>query len=336
MTVRQPTSLLWFVGPLLAVYGAALWVVEVLPRVETPGAVAMGLTLDLVVLVPLLFYVVLVRGRGWPAIALAPVVLLSFGAASFLIPAEHQTLLDALGYALPVIELALVGYVGYKAWRVIRAKQAANIAGGDFYDRVRETLRGVLDVPAAASALAYEISIFHYAFATRRPEASPHRFSYDRRSGYGAVFAAILMAATVELVALHFLLHAWSETAALIHAVVSVYGILWLVGDYRAMRSRPHELEAEGLRLRYGIRWDLTVPWSDIAAIRRTRQPAPGDDYLNLVPVGSPRYVVDLRAPVEAVGPYGITRAVRRIGLIVDRPEAFEAQLQDRGLHVEP
>ena len=334
MTVRHPTSPLWFAAPLLAVYAAAFFVVEVLPQVDAPGAVAAGLTVDLVVLVPALFYVVMVRGRGWPVISLAPVALLSFGAASVLVPDEHHGLLDVLGYALPVVELGLVGYVGYKAWRVIRANREARAAGGDVYDRVRDTLRDAFDAPAVAGALAYEVSLFHYAFAVRRPERPEHGASYHRRSGYGAVFAAVLMAAALELVAVHFLLRAWSETAALVHVALSVYGVVWLVGDYRAMRRRPHELRDDGLRLRYGLRWDLAVAWEHISHVERTRRPPTGDDSLNTVPVGSPQYVVELHAPAEAVGPYGITKDVRRVGLIVDDPQAFESRLQDCGVDV--
>ena len=336
MTVRQPTSLLWFAAPLAAVYAAAFFIVEVLPRADAPDAVAAGLTFDLVVLVPALFYVAVVRGRGWPTVTLAPVVLLSFGAASLLVPAKHRALLNALAYALPAIEIALVGYVGYKAWRVVRANREASAAGGDFYDRVREALRGAFDVPAVVGALAYEVSLFHYAFAVRRAERPEHGFTYHRRSGYGAVFSAVLVAAAVELVAVHLLLQAWSETAALVHVALSLYGVVWLTGDYRAMRRRPHELRADGLRLRYGLRWDLDVAWDRVARIRRTRQPATGDDYLSTVPVGSPRYVIELRGPVAATGPYGIARDVRRVGLIVDEPEPFEERLREVGVAIEP
>ncbi|MGK7295922.1 MAG: hypothetical protein ACNS61_08875, partial [Candidatus Wenzhouxiangella sp. M2_3B_020] len=146
---------------------------------------------------------------------------------------------------------------------------------------------------------------------------------------------AILMVAAVELVAVHILLQMWSETAALIHAALSLYGVVWLIGDYRAIRRRPHQLRATGMRVRYGLRWDLEATWDQVALARRTRQPAPGDDYLSTVPVGSPRYVVELRAPVEATGPYGITRDVRRIGLVVDEPEAFEERLRSLGVQIE-
>lgn len=332
MTLRQPTSPLWFGVPLLAVYASAFFLLEVLPRTLDPGAIAAGLTVDLVVLVPVLYYVVLVRGRGWPAITLAPVFLLSVGAASLLVPPEHHALLNAIGYALPVAEVAVVGFVGYKAWRIAGANRAASAAGGDFYDRVRDTLRGTFDAPAVVGALAYEVSLVHYAFALRAPERTAHSFTYHRRSGYGAVLVALLMAAALELVGVHFLLRSWSGTAAGLHAALSLYGIVWLVGDYRAMRRRPHELGASGLRVRLGLRWDLDVAWDQVDLVRRTRQPVPGDDYLSTVPVGSPQYVVELRAPVEATGPYGHTRAVQRVGLIVDDAQAFEERLRSLGV----
>jgi hypothetical protein len=334
MTLRWPTSPLWFVGPLLAAYATAFVVVEMLPRIDAPGAVATGLTVDLVVLVPALYYATFVRGRGWPAVSLAPVFLLSYGAASLLVPAEHHALLNAIGIAFPALELGLLGYVGYKAWQVVRANREARAAQGDFYDRVRETLRGALDAPAVAGALAYEVSLFHYAFSLRRPEPPPHGFTYHRASGYQTVFGAILVMAAVELIGVHILLQMWSETAALIHVVLSGYGLFWLVGDYRAMRRRPHELRDSGLRVRYGLRWNLDAPWSQVARVRRTRRPAPGDDYLSTVSMTSPRYVIELRKPVEATGPYGLTRDVQRVGLVVDDSAAFEERLQRLGVEV--
>lgn len=335
MTIRWPTSPLWFIAPLLAAYTAAFFVIGILPRAGSPGAVASGLTVDLVILIPALYYVIFIRGRDWAAVTLAPVFLLSYVAASLLIPAEHHALLSAIGYGIPAIELALVGYVSYKAWHVVRANREARTAEGDFYDRLRETLRGAFDVPAVVGAIAYEVSLFHYAFSFRRTETPAHGFTYHRQSGYGAVFAALLMIAAVELIAVHILLLMWSGTAALIHAALSLYGAVWLVGDYRAMRCRPHELRASGVRVRYGLRWDLKATWSQVACVRRTRQPAPGDDYLSTVSVSSPRYVIELRESVEATGPYGITRDVQRIGIIVDDREAFEARLRSLGVHIE-
>lgn len=329
--LRQATSPLWFLGPLLAMYAAAFYVVEVLPQAARPNLVAGGLTIDLVLLVPALFYVVLVRGRGWPTITLAPVFLLSVLAAFSIIPAEHDALLQAVGYGVPAVELALLGFVGHKAWRIIRARRNETTEP-DIYRRMRAITRDAFDVPAVANALAYEISVFRYAFSGRQAARPSHGISYHGE--YSAVFAAVLIAASVELVAGHVLLSLWSSTAAIVHLVLGVYGAIWFVGDYRAMRRRPHELRPDVLRLQCGLRWEIEVPWSDVAAVRRTRR-APSDDaYLSTVPIGSPRYVVALHDPVEAIGPYGLTRMVTSIGLCVDDPHAFETRLQDLGVAI--
>lgn len=334
--LRQHTSALWFAGPLVAVYATAFGFLEVLPRTSGPGAIAAGLTIDLVVLVPALYYWVMVRGRQWPSITLAPVILLSFGAASFLIPQQHHTVLSAVGFLLPAVELSLVGYVSYRAWRLIRSPASNQENEADFYDRIRKTLRGAFGAPAFAGALAYEVSLFHYALSFRPAVAREDGFSYHHRSGYGAVLGALLMAAALELVGVHLLLRMWSETAVWIHGGLSVYAVLWLLGDYRAMRRRPHQVGHEDIRIRCGLRWDIEASWEEVALVRRSRRPEIQEDYLNAVPLGDPRYIVEFSEPIEAVGPYGITRKIRSVGVLIDDSAAFEQRVRTLGLAFEP
>jgi hypothetical protein len=336
MTVRQFSSPLWFIGPLIIAYTAAMFVMGMLPRLEAPGVVAVALTLDLVILVPLLYYAVLVRGRGWPAVTVVPVFLASMGATSLLLPDQHHAMLDMVGLAVPIAEVGLLGYISLKAWRIVRLNRAARTSDGDFYDRMRQTMRGAFDVPAVTGVLAYEVSLFHYAF-TMRPNVVPaHGFTYHRRGGYEAVFAAILMVAAVELVAVHFLLYAWIPAVAYIHAGLSLYGIIWLTGDYRAMRRRPHEVRDSELRIRFGLRWDVRVAWSQIARVDRFHRSAFPDGFLNTVPIGDPRYIIELGEPVSAIGPYGVLRTVRRIGMAVDDPDSFEERLRSLGVPIQP
>lgn len=333
-TLERPLSRLWFAIPLAAVYLTTFLVLDLLPRTVAPGALATGLTVDLVVLVPALYYYTMIRGRGWPAITLAPLFLVSFGVASVVIPGEHQTLLSVIGYAIPAVEVGVLGYAGYHGWRVVRANARTGSERGDFYDRMRETLRGAFDAPAFTGALAYELSLLHYAFSLPR-RAPEHGFTQHRRSGYGAILAALLMAAGVELFGVHLLLRSWSEVAVWIHVGLSLYGIIWLVGDYRAIRSRPHVIGHGGLRVRCGLRWDVDLPWDRVASIRRTRVPPTDDGYLNAVPLGTPRYLVELSEPVRATGPYGTTREVRSVGILVDDAERFEDRLAEAGVRVE-
>ena len=98
----------WFAIPLIGIYASAFFIITSLPGIAAPGIVAAAVTIDLIVVVPLLYYIVLVRGRKWPPVTVLPVFLLSFAAASFILPSDQQALLNAVGYALPIIEFAIL------------------------------------------------------------------------------------------------------------------------------------------------------------------------------------------------------------------------------------
>ena len=332
VTSRLRPAILWFALPLATIYAAAFYVAGKLPSVDHPDALAVGLTLDLTVLVPGLYYVVLVRRHGWPAFSTAAVFLLSVLAASWVVPPTHQSLLRLIQFAVPAVELTVVGYIFVKAYRTFRRAQPAR-GDGDAYDRLRRITRSALDVPSAAGVLAYELAVFYYAFAPGRPARQVEgegAFSYHRKSGYGAVLAALLMAAALELTAGHFLLRQWSATAVWIHLGLSLYGVLWLIGDYRAQRQRPIRLDRDRLRLCCGIRWDVEVPWHQVRSIERKpsfRTWSGRKDVLNLHVLGRPHFLIELERPVRAEGPYGVGRDVLKIGFNVDDPERFAERL---------
>ena len=325
MTVSaKRTHPLWFLLPFLAIYAAVFLVLDKLPSSTAPSLLATGLTLDLMVLVPLLYYLVFIRGRGLPAVTIGPVMIASYLAATFIVPKNYQDTLDLLALAIPLVELGLVGFIGYKIFRIVRAGRAASRREGDFYDQLRETLKQAIDIPTAVNLVASEVAILYYVFSRNKESTEKNHLTYHKHSGYTAVFAALLIAGLTELVAIHFLLQSWSETAALIHLFVSGYAILWVIGDYRAMKRRPHILNEHGLQLRLGLRWEIAVRHDQIASIERNRNPKEGTDYLSLVSIGSPTYVIRLIEPIVAHGLYGMRRTVERIGIGVDDQEVFD------------
>jgi hypothetical protein len=292
------------------------------------------LSIDLAVLVPLVYFLVMVRNRGWSPITTIPVFLLSFGLALLIIPKDGHGLLDSIGLVLPFIELGLLGYVGAKAIQVIKASKQANSANGDFYDSLRTVLSEVLEVRAVANALAYEIAVIYFAFSIRPARTDPSFITYHTRSGYGAIVGAILMAACFELTAIHFLLRSWSTIAVVVHAALSLYAIIWLIGDYRAMTKRPHRIDSTGIRVRNGLRWNVEIEWTQIECVRRVRQTPKADEYVNAVPFGSPRYVIELKTSQHALGPYGIEKTASSVGLRVDDESDFEARLGSYDIEV--
>jgi hypothetical protein len=337
---RQPTSFrafafhpLTFVIAAAAVYAAALAVVAILPSVASPGVVAAGLTFDLTVFVPLLYWLLLVRGRGWPGFTVVGVFLLSLAGAAAVLPAANQGALARLKWLGVPAEAALVVYLVVRAVRAVGGRRAA-AAGGDVFNGLRTTVRELLPVRAVAEAVAYEVATLYYALFSWRaaPATAGARavFTHHRRIAYGGVVGGLMVAVAAETLPIHLLLGRWSATAAWVLTGLSLYTLLWLFGDYRALVLRPTLLRGEVLEVRIGLRWNLEVPLAAIRGHRRVRAAPPPrrtPGYLRAVPIGWPRILLELVEPIEARGPYGLRKEVRLLGLIVDDEEAFLASL---------
>ena len=326
MTLTSPRPawpLATFAALASAVYAVAVFgVVPLLARVPHPEAVAAGLVVDLVVLVPLAYAALVVRVRGWRAATLGPVIALSGLGAWLVLPETHRGLLTV---AVPLAEAGLIVATAVALIRLARRGTA-----GDPYDRIRAATAGLLGDHPGSRAIASEMAVFRYALgrlSAPAPEAGV--FPYRRSSGYGAVLAGLGVAAVAELVGGHLLvLHLWGRTAALVHAALSGYALLWLWADWRALGARPIRLGADALHVRCGLRWSACVPLDAIEAVYRVRGPLPTDaPLLDASALKKPQFILDLRWPVEAEGPYGLRRTVRRVAVGVDEPERFLAEM---------
>ena len=240
--------------------------------------------------------------------------------------------------AIPA-ELLLLTIVARRAIAMSRA--LASDERDDALESLRRAALELVEAPRAAEIIAYEAAVLWYAVAGGRRNTSAvegsvspatESFGVRRKSGYGPVLIAILFALVAEGIAVHLLVRHWNAVAAWILTILTAYAAVWLLGDYRALGRRTIVLTADELIVRMGLRWTLRVPLARIRAVRATSgsgEPR-GPDHLHAVILGSERQVVELDAPMEATGFYGIRRQVRTIGLSVDEPERFLAILEGR------
>ena len=117
-----------------------------------------------------------------------------------------------------------------------------------------------------------EIGIWRSLFllVTRRvPGRGPgvEAFSYVR--AVAPIMGAFIFVSALELVVVHLLLP-W-EVIRLILLVLSVWGLLWMVGYLASMKVFPHLVGPEELRVRSGTGADIVVPWEAVAAVRQRR-----------------------------------------------------------------
>jgi len=315
---------------------AALFVARHLPAAPNPDALALALVVDLVVLVPLAYYVLLVRGQGWPVGTTAIVVLGCIYVAHAIVPDAHDGPLQVLTYVIVPAELFLSGYVLTRTLRSIRRirQRAGDAAAGDLLDHLRTTMHEVVDVRRVADAVAHEMAVLYYALFAWRTDPAPIQqqegaFTYHRTSGYGAILSAVLMAVVTELIAFHILLNLWSPVAAWIHTGVVAYGTLFLIGDYRAMRFRPIFVTGEAVHVRCGLRWTVAIPREEIAGVEPMRRAVEDDDgYFSAAAAMKPDLVLRLHAPTTVDGPYGMTRTAQLIGVSADDEQGLAEALR--------
>ncbi len=179
-----------------------------------------------------------------------------------------------------------------------------------------------------AGILAHELALIAFALAgwRMRPRADARTFTIHRRSDWNVAAVGLGLLVVVEAVPVHFAAMDKSPAIAWVLSALSLYALLWLIGDYQALRLRPCVLEEDALRVRVGMRWKVQIPRAAIASLAPVRGNPPGRrerGYLRATVFGDPALLLELTAPVTAIGPYGLTRTVRRIGLSPDDPQAL-------------
>ncbi|MFY9825317.1 MAG: hypothetical protein WAM82_28320 [Thermoanaerobaculia bacterium] len=310
-----------------AVYAVAITLERMRPVLHRPEAVSLGLLVDLLVVVPIAFYLLAVRRAGWPARTLVPLFLFSLSGAALVLP-DQREMLKLLSEILSVpAEIGLVGWIAARTSRSLKSTRGAGT--GDMLERLRQVAREILPARAVAEAIAFEMAVLYFSLFAwrRRPHVPPmaRSFTYHRKSGYGALGFALLIVTLAEAIPVHLLVARWSLRGAWLLTALAAYGMLWFLADFRATRLRPILLDEETLTLRTGLRWTVRIPRSHIAAIHKTA-PKSEPFIRAALPATTPLWI-ELTEPVTAQGPYGKLKLARWISLSVDDAKAFREAL---------
>lgn len=291
----------------------------------------LGVTLDLTLLIPTLYWFLVVRGKGWPLIGILPVFLASLVLASFILPDSRQGALQVMKYLAVPAELTLVGILIHRARKAVHIGRAGACAYPS--ERIRHAVDEMVPNDRVAAIIGFEVSMLWYALLSWRSGAErdpvdARTYTHHEKGGYGAVVGVVLLAIAVEIIPIHALLARWSPTFAWIATGLSLYGALWLIGDFRALKLHATGLNADRLTVRFGVRWRLSVPRERIESVRVVGASAVLDDVdLRMALPGSRRLAIHLKDPVEATGPYGVRRQVRVFELGLDDPEDLHREL---------
>jgi len=313
------------------IYAAAVTMVRMRPELRHPDAVSIGILIDLLVVVPLVFYVLPVRRAGWPARTLIPLFLFSLTGAALVLPDQREMLKRASEILSVPAEIGLVAWIAVRTRRSLRSLRSTSGPGADdMLDRLRKVAREIVPLRGVSEAIGFEMAVVYYslfAWRRRRPPLDPATrvFTYHRTNGYGALGFALLIVTIAEAIPVHLLVTRWSPRGAWLLTALAAYGMLWFLADYRATRLRPILLDDDTLCLRTGLRWTVRIPRTHIVAIHKKAPKA--EPFLRATLPGTTPLWIELSEPVTAQGPYGKEKKAQWISVAVDEVKAFREAL---------
>ncbi len=284
---------------------------------------AWAFTCDLTISLPLLWWLFAVRPSRAGAVTLIPLFLAGVSMAAKIIPPSQHAFVDQLRYIAAPLDLLTIALV---ARRVARIR---GLGGDDPLDRIERACAELFGGGRAARVVAFEIATLYYAFFGWRKRA-PEGFTVHQRSGWPAIAGVFVFLIGIESVAAHLIVQLWSVKAAWIVTALDVYGVLWLLGDYQALRLRPTRIGGDTLVVNYGMRWRITIPLAAIASI----DPVLNEDewkrknVLKVAMLDDPCLIIRLKTPHTAHGLAGMTRTIDAVAMLADDDSGFAEALR--------
>ncbi len=289
---------------------------------------AVGITYDLALTAPLFYYLAIRRTRI-PKLTVALVFSAGLLTSFYLLPAEHRTHSEALlKFAVPVLELSLVGFVGFKTYKALSIYKRKSAKTCDLKSVLEQVCEELFGKSRIAKAVAFEASIFAYAFLPlRATESDGYAFSYSKQRGTNALFAACIFIVAGETLVLHFVISRWSIVAAWILTISSLYILVMFVAQFRALRKRPVEVLPETLVIRCGLFCEAVIPRKDIESVAsfEYREGADPETYQAAFLKGfeNMNVLINLKREATAYGPYWTKQNFKRMAFFVDQKTEF-------------
>lgn len=296
-----------------------------------PSSFSIGIIFDLLFTVPLIYFL-LIRKTTIPKTTVIPFLIVGIVICSLILPAENQQYLNFFKtWLLPIVELFILSFVIYNLRKGIKHYKINKSETFDFYTTLKKTCYEMLP-KAVVVPVVTEIAVFYYGFIYwKKTKLKDNEFSYHKNSGTIPLLIAIMGIVAIETVTVHILLAKWSNTAALIFTILSIYSGIQIFGFLKSMLKRPIVIEKNKLFLRYGIMTETTIDLKNIESVELSSKDIEfNKETRKLSPLGaleSHNVVIRLKEENTFTGLYGIKRKYKVLALYVDDKIEFQEQI---------
>lgn len=329
----KPSSLrlFFFLAISTFILGISFWLMQSRHFELNKGLLAIGSSLDMVVLIPLAYYFT-IRKTSISKLSTVPVSVLCLILAYQIIPAEHQTTLFYLELLIAPLELVILGLLVINVGKISKSVKNSGHGLRTFPETLKQVLLNKGVSPLVSNLVTTESSLFYYAFFGWKKPAllKTGEFSNYKASGYKSVFVTILFLLPIETVALHFWLASYSHVVAWVLTGISIYSVFFILGDRNAVYHRPNSLGEKSMFLSTGIRWQVELPYNQIESLDQREGDETKEKFLNFSTFGHGNLVIKLKSPITVRGLYGIKKTTETLVLSIDRSDLFSDKVREK------
>lgn len=296
-------------------------------------AVAFAVTFDLLIGLPMLYYL-LIRNTSIHKTTVIPLVILGVLIGTYFLPKESQDYLDFFkSFILPIFEITIVLLLIVKVRAAVKLYRNESNNNADFFTTLKKTCYEIFP-RVIVYPIATEIAVIYYGFYRWHSyHLTEKEFSYHKKSGISVFLYSFLFILAIETFVVHLLVSQWSNLIAWILTGLSIYTLLQILGLTKSLAFRPVTIGKDHLNLRYGIFSEVQIPFSEIEQIILSKKEIePNSLTKTLSPfhrIESHNVVLNLKTKQTLIGPYGVKKEFKKIAFYLDAPENFEEGLNN-------
>ena len=291
---------------------------------------------DFLITLPLL-YAAICR-PGWRRVLqfLLACIAASYWLGYWLIPDSFKVLWQHMAWLRYPVLAGIVVVELLLAWRVLRFLFAAVHTRAFADDAIEPTFARWFGKGAFSTLFAIEYRVWYYALLHRARNQivldGDQHFTTHRKDANQADQLAFILLALLELPVLHLVLHGKGYVSlAWLLSGLSLYGLLFLIAEYRATALRPISLTVDELIIRRGV-WGLRrLPLNLIANVSPHRGAMERTAQVEIYDANrQPNIVLNLLPGTVVAGRFNGQKTVQQIALGLDEPERFRTALMAR------
>lgn len=177
-----------------------------------------------------------------------------------------------------------------------------------------------------------------YRFVFRRPKVPAGGVGFSYHKPVLPILIVFVVVSALEMLVVDLIVRRWAYIRVPL-LILSIWGIIYMLGLLFGMLVRPHAITADGIRVRYGSEIDLPIAWDDVHSVTRRKrvnsdkQPKVtrddnGEASLHMRIQNETNLEIRLNRPVSLRLPHGI-ETVSMVNLYADDPQAFMDEVRN-------